>query len=89
MPIYQLSDHGRSLTWNDWKKKLDGCSLCDIATWEANKGLGLPESHWPKDLTLGAIEDTSPLAGRELARFAVEHLELSHLAIEYRRPSYE
>lgn len=81
MMIYQLSESGRAVEWCHWKG-MGGCGLSEVSELMACRKLG-PVAHWKDSVTLGDIEDAFPAAGRELARFAVEHLGRSEYAAPY------
>jgi len=84
MKTYQLSEAGRKITWESWKRQ-GGCGLSDWARGMAVGGLQIPEAHWKeKRVRLGDIEDVSACGGRELARFAVEHLKKPAWAVPYK-----
>lgn len=70
--VYKLSELGRSMEWSQWKR-IGGCGLSQVSEFMVCRQLG-PRTHWKKSITLGDIEDAFPAAGREIARFAVEHL---------------
>jgi len=82
MAIYQLSDSGRQMTFKAWKKA-GGCGVPNNSN--AFRGLG-PLAGWRAEMTLGEIEDACPYTGRCIARFAVEHLEKTDMAIPYQNP---
>ena len=68
-------DFAGSTTLSAWKK-MGGCGMTHIGRFEVGRALGLPEAHWPSDLTLKKISEIHPGEGRGLARFARDHLGL-------------
>jgi hypothetical protein len=81
MAIWQLSDHGRAMTWKKWRS-LDSCGIPNSTC--AHQSLG-PEAHWPDGLTLGQIEDACPFTGRSLARYAKERMGRDEMVKPYQR----
>ena|GEM_PF-1808074 len=81
--LYHLSPTGRALTWKQWK----GHGGCDLSDWSAGLvcgQLGLRRRGDIETLPLGLIEDAAHSAGRELARFAAEHLNRPEWAVPYK-----
>lgn len=67
--VYILHFCAWDVTWKQWKK-IGGCGLSQ----RAQKAFtGIHPSQW-NSATLGALQRNCVLAGRELARFAKEHL---------------
>ena len=84
-PIYQLSEYGRSITWDSWKF-LGGCGLPNSTrVFRTLK----PMSFWGESMTLGQIEDACMFTGRSLARFAVQNLNMPELAKPYAPQCHE
>lgn len=79
MAVYQLSDYGRALTWQTWES-LNACGIPNCTN--AYKTLG-PQACWPKDLTLGEIEDACPFTGRSLARYAKIRMKMDDFVKPY------
>ena len=76
--VYYLTERGKGLKYSDWKREPgrdggafqdDGCALSDIAAGIASNRLRVTLGDLD-NLTLGEIAAASPLAERELARFA-------------------
>lgn len=83
--MYHLSPFGRALTWKQWKQH-GGCDLSDWSAGAVCGRLGLQRRGdiEDRDLCLGLIEDAAHCAGRELARFAAEHLNRPEWAVPYK-----
>jgi hypothetical protein len=82
--VYQLSKIGRRVTWEQWKRT-KGCGLSDQSRCMASMKLNMPEARWlDSGTTLGEIEDAWAIAGREMARFATEHLNRPEWATPYK-----
>jgi len=79
MPIYKLSEQGRKITWVAWKK-MGGCGLSQESRMTALQRI---KKNVFNDTTLGEIEDAWATAGRELARFAIDHLKKGEFAMPY------
>lgn len=78
--VYQLSDKGRNLTWQQWQA-IGGCNIPNNSM--AGKTAG-PQSTWLiNGITLGQIENDCPYTGRSLAGFAVRLLNQVALAKPY------
>jgi hypothetical protein len=78
MKTYLLSDTGKQCEWQVWKH-LGGCGLSDFTRNECGR-------IEPKT-TLGELQTRCIVAGRETARFAVDHLGLKDWAVvEYDQP---
>jgi len=86
--VWKLSEEGRKLTWNEWKHA-GGCSLSNLGEGMAARNLGLPPAAWERgEITLGRIEDAWAAAGRELAGFAVRHLNRPEWAVPYEEEAH-
>jgi len=70
------------MTWAAWRKH-GGCGLSHRAQSEVSEQLGA-EASWGQR-TLGELAAASTLAGREVARFAVEQLGAPELAVQEMR----
>lgn len=69
---YLLSETGKQCEWQVWKH-LGGCGLSDYV--QSQVGKITPKT------TLGELQDKCIVAGRETARFALDHLNLTDWAI--------
>jgi hypothetical protein len=75
--VYLLADAGKAVTWRQWRK-LGGCGLSQ----EARRAFGRTTQPKEQDaLTLGQLQANHVLAGRELARFAKDHLNRPEWAV--------
>ena len=88
--LYVLSESAKKVTWKDWMA-MGGCGLSGWAIHYCLKqdpvtGKVMPPmARWTREgITLGDIAAASVLASRELARFAVEHLNRPEWAVEER-----
>lgn len=66
---YQPSPVLRCFTWQAWRKA-KGCGLSHQASYEVSRVLGV---NWQR-CTVDAIANASTLAGREIARFALNNM---------------
>ena len=82
-PVYTLSEAGKALTWAQWKNA-GGCGLSNHEQPKVVSQFGAVTA-WDERVTLGQIASASPVASRELARFAVTHLQRPEWALyEYK-----
>jgi len=79
--IYQLSEAGRNVLWKDWKK-IKGCGLSHESQSMVTRNI---VGRFTENISLGQIEDAWPTAGRELARFAIDHLKKDDWVILYEK----
>lgn len=78
MKTYLLTSDAKACEWQVWKH-LGGCSLSDYA--RSQVGRIDPKT------TIGELQDKCIVAGREIARFAIDHLGLKDWAVvEYDIP---
>lgn len=83
--VYRLSAAARTLTLREWRR-MGGCGISTSGEWQAREKLGI-NLRMMEERTLGEIEDASVVAGRGLARYAVERMGRPDLAlIEYPDP---
>ncbi len=78
--VYQLSDEGGNLTWQQWQA-IGGCNVPNNSM--AGKTVGAQSTWLINGITLGQIEDACPFTGRSLAGFFVRNLNMPEMAIEY------
>jgi len=78
--IYQLSEEGRKILWRNWKQ-IKGCGLSGESQGMVTRRI---LGRFTDEITLGQIEDAWPAAGRELARFAKDHLKKDDWIILYK-----
>ena len=80
---YLLTDAAKLITWGEWKR-LGGCSLSQYAEIWASRIVGTFQVRNAQPVTLGQLQDACIVAGREIARFAKDHLDKSEWArVEY------
>ena len=88
MTVYKLTDKAKdTLTFNAWLQEKGsskgwqngGCSLSHQASMAITNGLNKPPSQWTFE-NLRTIAEQSPLAEREIARFAYEQMGRKDLA---------
>lgn len=70
---YLLNSHAQALKWSEWKK-LGGCSLSHYASEIVLRKLGPLVFNAKSAFSLGEIQDACVVAGREMASFAMNHL---------------
>ena len=89
MKIYELTEKAKEdLTFKNWRKicgagkefQNGGCGLSQHAANFVTKGTGLPPKLW-ETWKLGAIIKHSPLAEKEIARFAYEQMGRTDLSV--------
>jgi hypothetical protein len=84
MPVYNLNETGKQITWKSWLKDFKGCGLSAIATLETSEKIKAPRSVWiASNVTLGQIAEASKLAEREIAGYMVHLKKPENTIIEY------
>ena len=83
MPVYNLSESGKLVTWKEWKKH-GGSGISAREYGAVCSEVGLEDGWIKRGVTLGDIAKASKIAERELARYAMERWARADLVkVEY------